>query len=54
MKRFETPAIRISEFTRESILTESTPQQPTTAVDKALAAANDIPDSVGAFIVDID
>jgi len=53
MKFFERPEIKVKSFDRISVLTASEPTTPTTAVDKALADAAKLDDSVGTFIVDI-
>ena len=53
MRIFEKPEMRISRFMRENILTESSTQQQTTAVEKAVAAADNIANTAGTFIVDI-
>ena len=53
MKSYNAPEIRISEFERSGILTISEKPAAATAVQQAMAEADKIDGSVGAFIVDI-
>ena len=53
MKLFERPELKVKRFDRISILTESIPAANPSAVDQALADANKIDDTVGAFVVDL-